>query len=1377
MTTLDSILRAFSRENVVFSPSIRPLLDQGILSQLALANQQAAIHNTTLTVEGLASKAAEVEGVDSPSQLSGQVLAEVSQILGQGEQTLTEECLASIANLVDGFMPPAQEVAEVTTRIASQPSASVLNDYLNSASSDLETSAQVLLERAQQANGQQINVHAGNLIQHTSGAIVQRSNGPYMLSTPSAQTTARTIVHQSSYDVNIADAHHQESRVSFHNHESLIQNLGQEATSIQGGRTVAAQEQSLIATNSFQTTASTVQMAAAETYSLSANQVEQSVQEGIRTRASFAMEQYGSLSPTDQITEAVPAALQDIQSTLDRFSSAEGLINGLIQMIGVNGANVRINRGVDYQTSSVEVQVTEGVTLTSRGGYVEMTAGGITLRGIPGLVIQPPDELILAANEIKEGLEAINALLNISQLTQDLRDCEPQSVIQRRDERKKKRKQCETQRQKGVGLTPECQGVVLDIPPGDRGNNPVTLPSPSSGSTPGGSAGGSGDNPSSSPSEANRNNFPAVSPNVNPLSRLSASVTGSASLGGSIDTWMAIPNPNIEPSIDPTPEPVFELDRDLATQIAQRQNQGDTPLDILPTAPSTFNNIVDIPDVTDVIQLPEGLTIPIVSNQNRIQPAIGPTLTTPTPDFLVSTSDLSSADQRTLIDRLLNNLPLDLTYETLREYIPPEIDLRALVALSEDPQRRNEALIQVRDILSQSVIQRQTQDVLGPEYAVLREPLVDLLRRGVEPEALPGALLQILRSVDPRLGSLDSAAQIALQAINPFNGSLDVNFNGVLGGLLSPNDPLVLAISGAALISQQAVRDEIMKALRDGRTAQDVLLAVMGQLGGPAELVRDVIGRVTDIRDFINSGTIGDLIGQGDFTGLLGQIANLDPTGFLSGTLDTLMPIVDLFQTIVRVPDMLSVLSQSNRPLLQRFTLLLGCLDLIRKIEAVLNLFNRGNTPVRNPLELVQNNPNLALPLIIPQLINLTPVQITQILSGVTGRTNLPPDLVNALDILRRLTPGQRTQILTLVSGTPIIPPDLAPAVSALRPLNPTEVAQVISLVSGGVPVLQEPASPRLAPAILALRPLTSDEITQVLSLVSGAVSIPPELETAVQAVRQINPSELKAIFPLVLNRTSPARVLEFLPLQIQIINSIQRLPVNSIPQARLAEARTVLRPDGVLDSVVVTQPGSGYQPDFNDVEILGSDVRVQVQGGSIQAIEVVRPGQYTSPPQVIINPQPPLPSRVPLPPQVISQIYQVNLMEFSDECFQIPRLTLAESRMDLVRLEQSQVFFSRSNVNVLIPIKGIIQLLIPSYKRMSDGATLYAYQRDQYYTPLLHTATIRDFNLDSNQGLALLDSTLTFYLEDGEQEVSAYTYADFGSQIMPNVALVYLVA
>jgi len=178
MTTLDSILESYSRPDFVFSPAILAILENDILSQIITTNRDAAILNTTLTVQGLASKAAEVEKVDTPGQISGQVLAEVSQLLGQGEQTLTEENLAAIANLVDGFIPPAREVATVTSRIASQNGASTLNEFLDAAVTDLNTSAEVLLERSRQANGQQINIHAGNLVQHTSGSIIQRSNGP-----------------------------------------------------------------------------------------------------------------------------------------------------------------------------------------------------------------------------------------------------------------------------------------------------------------------------------------------------------------------------------------------------------------------------------------------------------------------------------------------------------------------------------------------------------------------------------------------------------------------------------------------------------------------------------------------------------------------------------------------------------------------------------------------------------------------------------------------------------------------------------------------------------------------------------------------------------------------------------------------------------------------------------------------------------------------------------------------------------------------------------------------------------------------------------------------------------------------------------------------
>lgn len=1234
MTTLDSLLESYSRPDFVFSPSILAILENDLLSQILTANRDAAVLNTTLTVQGLASKAAEVENVDTPGQISGQVLAEVSQLLGQGEQTLTEENLAAIANLVDGFIPPAREVATVTSKIASQNGASILNEFLDAAVTDLNTSADVLLERSRQANGQQINIHAGNLVQHTSGSIIQRSNGPYMLSTPSAQTTARTIVHQSSYDINIADAHHQEGRVSFHNHESLIQNLGQEATSIQGPRTVAAQNQSLIATETLQTTSDTLQLAAAGEYTISANEARQSFQEGVTTRAAFAMEQYGSISPVQSLTGESPAALQDVQNILNRFTSLEGAVNGLIEIIGLEGSHVRINRGIDYQSSSVEVQITEGVTLSSRSGYVELTAGGVTLRGIPGFDIQPPDELLLAANEIKEGLESINALLNLSQITQDLSACNPQEAIRRREIEKEKKEQCQQQAREGGPLDPACERILRDIPSGTRGNNPVTLPIPSSGNGLGGSVGlptsPSVNAPGSGP---DKNNFPSVNPNIPPLSPLSAVVSGSHALGGSIDSWLVSSAPSIEKANDPPQIPTFNLDQDLALDLAQREGQPDVPLDRIFNPPSTFTDL-DIRRRALSVDLPEGLTIPIINDENRILPlsnnqmeALGITIgASPISSLDLArislASELDSLTQQESIDRFLSELQIDSSYESLRAYLPAEADLSSLSAGVS--QSQPESLNQLVDLISDALIRQQTERALGLKYQALVEPVVDLLREGVELRDIPGALLNVLGSIDPRLNGIQGATESALRSINPLIGNATSPFQIQIQSL-DLNNPLTQAIAAASLISQEAVRDVILSAIQDGRTYQDVLLAVLQQVGGPVELVNDVVNRIRTVRDVISSGTLSQLIQSGDFTGLANVIGSLDPTGLLSNTLTTLTPVIDLFQTLPKIPDLLNTLSEANVPLLSRFNLLLGCLDLIKKIQAVLDLFNREEDSARsfdNPLELE----NVSF------------------------------------------------------SGLPF-------------------------------------------------------------------------------------------------SRTLPARVLEFLPIQAQIIRTIQTLPPSLIPSAEPATARAILNEQGVLDSIEVIYAGKGYRPDYNNVRVDGSQVKARVERGSIQAIEVLRGGVYSTPPKVYINPQDPLPGQLPIPPEVLNKLYRVDLDRFSDDCFQVPRLTLQNAKLSLVQLNGSQVFFSKTDIKESIPVTGKIQLLILTYERLEDGARLYPYQREDFYTPLIHTASIQDYNLTSNQGLAYLDPADVFYLENDQQEVSSYSCLDFGTKIIPNIELMYLLA
>jgi hypothetical protein len=1253
MTTLDSILGGYSTQDFVFSPAIPAILENNILTQLLTANRDAAIFNTTLTVEGLASKAAEVERVDTPSQISGQILAEVSQLLGQGEQTLTEENLAAIANLVDGFIPPAREVATVTSRIASQNGASTLNEFLDSASADLNTSAEVLLERSRQANGQQINVHAGNLVQHTSGSIIQRSNGPYLLSTPSAQTTARTIVHQSSYDINIADAHHQEGRVSFHNHESLIQNLGQEATSIQGPRTVAAQNQSLIATETLQTTSNTLQLAAAGEYSIAANEARQSFQEGVTTRAAFAMEQYGSLSPIEALAEPFPAALQDVQGLLNRFTSLEGAVKGLIQVIGVEGSHVRINRGVDYQSSSVEVQITEGVTLSSRAGYVELTAGGVTLRGIPGFDIQPPDELLLAANEIKEGLESINALLNLSQITQDLSLCDPKEIIRQRQEKRERKERCKNQSEQGIPLDRDCEKVIEGIPSGTRGGNPMILTSPSTGTSSGGVL-----NLPNLPStnatgpEASRNNFPTVNPNSPPLSPLSAVVAGSQALGGSIDSWLVESTPNIEGANDPPQVPLFNLDQDLVLELAQREDQPDVPFDRLQSPPSSFSELESQVRAASV-ELPEGLSIPVINDETRLRPQLIPQVNLlesqigvnrPSLDEFAegdeSESGLDFSTQQARINQLLSRLQIDSSYESLRNYLPPEADLGALAVLnSRQPQQ--EALDQFVSLISEALIRQQTEQALGPEYQILVNPVVDLLKEGVDLQDIPGVLMNVLGAVDPRLSGINGLVESSLRSINPFNGNALVPIRQGLT-LLDPNDPLSLAIAAASLVGQGAVRAEILSALQGGRTSQDVLLAVLQQLGGPTELINDVIGRVSQVQEVVNSGKLSQLIRDRDFTGLLALGTSLDPSGILSSTVDTLIPIVDLFQTLTKIPDLLNTLSEANVPLLSRFNLLLGCLDLIKKIQAVLDLFDGDQGPERS---------------------------------------------TNALELQD------------------------FPALSALS----------------------SPASSNLFPTLVFSR--------------------------------------------LPSSRRLPARVLEFLPLQTQLIRTIQTLPPSLIPQAEPARAQSVLNSEGVLEAIEVTYPGIGYRSDFNNVQVKGSEVSVRVEGGSIQSIEVLRGGVYSSPPKVYINPQPPLSAQLPIPPEVLAHLYRADLDRFSDECFQVPRLTLQNSRLELIQLSGSQVMFSKTFSENRILVKGLIQLLIPTYERLEDGVRLYPYQKENFYTPLIHTAYIQDYNLTSNQGLALLDPANVFYLEDDNQNVGSYSCQDFGVTIIPNVELMYLLA
>lgn len=135
------------------------------------------------------------------------------------------------------------------------------------------------------------------------------------------------------------------------------------------------------------------------------------------------------------------------------------------------------------------------------------------------------------------------------------------------------------------------------------------------------------------------------------------------------------------------------------------------------------------------------------------------------------------------------------------------------------------------------------------------------------------------------------------------------------------------------------------------------------------------------------------------------------------------------------------------------------------------------------------------------------------------------------------------------------------------------------------------------------------------------------------------------------------------------------------------------------------------------------------------------------------------------------------------DPCYRIPRLTIAESMVQVLEVKNNQVTFTLPNLDLLTreirfypKLGDMIQLYISGFQ--DGGEFLIPYQTNFQYTPSIYNFVITEFDLEQNRGIAISANTTTsIILEDSSGILMEYSPQSIGVQLIPTILDAYLLA
>ncbi len=216
----------------------------------------------------------------------------------------------------------------------------------------------------------------------------------------------------------------------------------------------------------------------------------------------------------------------------------------------------------------------------------------------------------------------------------------------------------------------------------------------------------------------------------------------------------------------------------------------------------------------------------------------------------------------------------------------------------------------------------------------------------------------------------------------------------------------------------------------------------------------------------------------------------------------------------------------------------------------------------------------------------------------------------------------------------------------------------------------------------------------------------------------------------------------------------------------------------GLLDSLKGHQNAKGNDPDIANIDtanlIEGAGRFTQV----LNSIQALSPEALE---QLIANI-----GTVEDNPNLPSLLNQVQTLKYTlslDACFRVPKLTLAEAELTVIKLEAGRLEFSLDNLENLrlntnkLPGEGdTVQLYMRSFIDGYSLQSLSSYQSANQYTPTRYSYTITEFDPTLNKGVAIFKNNFSsIVLEDEQGILYEYSPLVIGVNLNPDILEAYL--
>lgn len=134
--------------------------------------------------------------------------------------------------------------------------------------------------------------------------------------------------------------------------------------------------------------------------------------------------------------------------------------------------------------------------------------------------------------------------------------------------------------------------------------------------------------------------------------------------------------------------------------------------------------------------------------------------------------------------------------------------------------------------------------------------------------------------------------------------------------------------------------------------------------------------------------------------------------------------------------------------------------------------------------------------------------------------------------------------------------------------------------------------------------------------------------------------------------------------------------------------------------------------------------------------------------------------------------------------CFNLPKLTLFQSQIDILEINDGDLIFSLTNFNaikntisMLPKVNGILQIRVKGFIYNSKDY-LNLYQTDFQYTPSVYSFIITEYNNKLNKGIAVFDRAVSsIILENFEGILYEFSSTSIGISLLPDIIDSYLLA